>query len=75
MWKSQFSFRAATTFYPQWSVENKEVFNRDCGRKTSVVFSTEFLSTFHRTCGKLQTGVDIGCNITDIVLQIGIVTL
>jgi len=53
MWKSGKSPTAATTFYPQAFVGKMAFFNRLCGKKMKEKFSTDILSTFHRSCGKI----------------------
>jgi len=51
MWKTRFSLRDTTDFFPQADVENKELFHMLCGRNRRKKIFTINLSTFHRSCG------------------------
>ena len=52
MWKSGFSFRGTTLFYPQRNVGKEKVFHRKGGSLFLSEFLTGFISTFNKTCGE-----------------------
>ena len=80
MWISGIFLRATRTFSQHANCGNLVVFHRLCWKRTFKILSTVHLSTFHRVCGKmreektsrLQTGIDVGCDVTDVILQVGI---
>ena len=72
MWKTAFFLRGATTFYAQPYVDIFLVFHRENFEKKKAYFSTIFFSHFTGLVEKLQQGIYVCSNVTDIVLQGGI---
>ena len=76
MWKTVISLTAATGFFPQNNVEKRIIFQQLIEMKNCKNNLNRLFFLFQQQLWiKSKTGVDICGNITDVVLQTGIITL